>query len=58
MTKVYKIVRVEQKVFDELKKFKHLYELQNGRDYSYSDTIILLIEDRVKKKFVLPLVND
>jgi len=57
MTKKYKNLRVEEDIVDDLKKIKRLYELQDNRDYTLSQIIHLLAEDRKKKQFVLPDID-
>lgn len=54
MPKHYKNARIEEQVLEELKKIKRLYEMQNNKDYSTSEIISFLIEERKKKQFVLP----
>ena len=54
----YKTIRVEESTHKELAKFRNLYSLQDGKDYSMNDTINLLIRDRVGKQFILPITKD
>ncbi len=54
----YKSVRVTEDTHKELRKFQKLYGLQNQKDYSLDEIIILLIQDRVQKQFILPVTKD
>jgi len=54
----YKTIRVKDPTHKELIKFRNLYSLQDGKDYSIDDTINLLIGDRISKQFILPITKD
>ena len=58
MLKKYKNLRVEEDTVEELKKIKRLYEVQDSIDYTLSQIIFLLIEERKKKQFILPDIDN
>ena len=58
MVKKYKNLRVEEDTVEELKKIKRLYEVQDSIDYTLSQIIFLLIEERKKKQFILPDIDN
>jgi len=55
---IYKTIRVKDPTHKDLIKFRNLYSLQDGKDYSLDDTINLLISDRISKQFILPITKD
>lgn len=54
MAKRYNHLKIEEDIMKEFKKVKKMYELQDGKDYTQTEILSLLIEHRKKTLFTLP----